>query len=270
MAGMPVELRQRLEAMGDGTHRALLADGRPAFVKRRLRAPPGFFAAEADGLGLLAVADGLRVPAVHHCDATTLVLEDLGQGQPAPGAWMRAGRALARQHSGGSPAFGLDRDGWCGDSPQANTPMMDGWRFFAECRLWPQARRARDAQLLSAAQMDAVERLCADLPARIPRQPPVLLHGDLWRANLHPCRDGELALVDAGAVHYGWAEADLAMLVLFGEPPAEFFAAYAEASGVDPHWRERAPVYNLYHLLNHLSLFGGGYAQAVADVLRRY
>lgn len=266
---MPAELRQRLETFGDGTHRVRLLDGRPAFLKRRLRAPPGFFAAEADGLGLLAVADGLRVPEVHFHDDSVIVLEDLGSGQPAPGAWARAGRGLARQHAGGSPVFGLDRDGWCGDSRQANTPMLDGWRFFAECRLWPQALRARDSGWLSPAQMEVVERLCADLPSRIPRQPAVLVHGDLWRGNLHVCRSGELALVDAGAVHYGWAEADLAMLLLFGEPPAEFFSAYREASRIDPDWRTRAPVYNLYHLLNHVNLFGGGYAQAVNDSLRR-
>lgn len=266
---MSAGLRQHLGTLADGIHRLSLGDGRRVFVKRRLRAPPGFFAAEADGLGLLAVAGGLRVPGVHFFDDAVLVLEDLGSGQAAPGAWARAGRGLARQHAGGSPAFGLDRDGWCGDSPQANTPMTDGWRFFAECRLWPQATRACDAGLLSGAQLAAVERLCADLPARIPRQPAVLVHGDLWRANLHACADGELALVDAAAVHYGWAEADLAMLLLFGEPPAAFFDAYREASGIDPDWRSRAPLYNLYHLLNHLNLFGGGYAQAVADSLRR-
>ena len=266
---MPAQLRQRPETLADGIHRLMLVDGRRAFVKRRLRAPAGFFAAEADGLGLLAVAEGMRVPGVHFFDDATLVLEDLGSGQPAPGAWARAGRGLARQHAGGSPVFGLDRDGWCGDSRQANTPMRDGWRFFAECRLWPQAVRARNSGLLASGQVEVLERLCAELPAWIPQQPAVLLHGDLWRGNLHVCASGELALVDAGAVHYGWAEADLAMLLLFGEPPAEFFSAYREASRIDPDWRTRAPVYNLYHLLNHVNLFGGGYAQAVNDNLRR-
>lgn len=266
---MPARLSQRPETLRDGHHRLLLTDGRRAFVKRWGQAPPDFFAAEADGLGLLAVANGLRVPQVHWFDDAVLVLEDLGDGQPASGAWARAGRALARQHASQSPVFGLDRDGWCGRSPQANTPMRDGWRFFAHCRLWPQASRAHHAGLLSKDQLATVERVCANLPTLVPRQPAALVHGDLWRANLHACANGELAVVDAGAVHYGWAEADLAMLLLFAEPPAEFFSAYHEASGIAADWRTRAPVYNLYHLLNHLNLFGGGYAQAVADTLRR-
>jgi hypothetical protein len=84
------------------------------------------------------------------------------------------------------------------------------------------------------------------------------------------CADGELALIDAAAVHYGWAEAELAMLTLFGEPPAAFFAAYRDAAGIDDGWRTRAPLYNLYHLLNHLNLFGAGYRGAVREILRRH
>jgi fructosamine-3-kinase len=96
-----------------------------------------------------------------------------------------------------------------------------------------------------------------------------LVHGDLWTGNLHACADGELALIDAAAVHYGWAETDLAMLTLFGEPPAAFFEAYETAAGIDAGWRERAPLYNLYHLLNHMNLFGSSYLGAVRSVLGR-
>jgi fructosamine-3-kinase len=97
------------------------------------------------------------------------------------------------------------------------------------------------------------------------------VHGDLWTANLHACADGELALLDAGAVHYGWAETDLAMLTLFGEPPPALFAAYQEAADIDSGWRRRTALYNLYHLLNHLNLFGGAaYLSGVRSVLRSY
>ena len=147
--------------------------------------------------------------------------------------------------------------------------MEDGERFFAECRLLPQAWRARDAGLLEPADIAAAEALCARLRERIPAQPPSLLHGDLWSGNLHACTSGSLALVDAAAVHFGWAEADLAMLTLFGEPPSVFFDAYQEACGIDRAWRGRAPLYNLYHLLNHLNLFGAGYLAGVRDALRR-
>lgn len=258
------------EHLPDGLHRRPGTDARPRWIKRRGDAPPGFFDAEARGLALLAAAGGLRVPAVFTVGPGWIELEDLGEGTPAPGAWTRAGAALARQHARRGPCFGLAKDGWCGDSPQANTPMDDGHRFFAQCRLLPQARRARDAGRLDARDAVAVERLCARLPALVPAQPPVLLHGDLWLGNLHACADGGFALVDAGAVHHGWAEAELAMLTLFGAPPADFFTAYAAASDVAPDWRERTPLYNLYHLLNHLNLFGGGYLAQVRAVLRRY
>lgn len=266
---MNAELAKRIAALGDGVHRLALADGRRALVKRRRGAPAGFFAMEAHGLTLLRATRTLRVPLVHALADDAIVLEDLGRGRAERAAWERAGRALARLHRHTSPAFGLDRDGWCGDSPQSNTPMHDGHRFFAECRLLPQGRRAYDAGRLQQADVAAIERLALALPARIPVQPASLVHGDLWTANLHACEDGELALIDAAAVHYGWAEADLAMLTLFGEPPAALFAAYEAEAGIDASWRTRAQLYNLYHLLNHLNLFGDAYLGGVLTVLRR-
>jgi fructosamine-3-kinase len=264
---MDPRLAARIAPLPDGLHRLALDDGRRVVVKRRHRAPPGFFAMEAHGLDLLRATRTLRAPLVHARTPDTLVLEDLGLGHVDREAWQRAGHALAQLHATTSPTFGLDRDGWCGDSPQRNTPTADGWRFFAECRLLPQGQRAYDAGRLEQHDVAKLERLCLALPARIPEQPAALVHGDLWTANLHACADGELALIDAGAVHYGWAEADLAMLTLFGEPPPALFAAYEEAAGLDSSWRARAPVYNLYHLLNHLNLFGGGYLASVREAL---
>lgn len=265
---MDPKLRSQMDGLADGVHRCQGLDKRPSIIKKRRGAAAGFFAAEADGLQRLRAAAGLRVPQVLAVTADALIIEDLGHGTAGPAAWRRAGQALARQHRHGAASFGLERDGWCGDSLQLNTPMQDGWRFFAECRLLPQGRRARDNGWLQPRDIDALERLCAALPGRIPPQPPALLHGDLWMGNLHPCTDGELALIDAAAVHYGWAETDLAMLTMFGEPPAEFFDAYQQAAAVDSRWRTRAPLYNLYHLLNHLNLFGSGYLPAVRKVLQ--
>src|SRR5690606_4205853 len=141
---MDSALRTRLDTLGDGLHRLRGADGRAVIVKRRRTAPRGFFAMEAHGLELLRATGTLRVPALHLVGDDVLVLEDLGSGQANHAAWERAGCNLARLHRHRAEHFGLDRDGWCGDSPQPNTLMNDGWRFFAECRLLPQARRARD------------------------------------------------------------------------------------------------------------------------------
>ena len=260
----------RLPDLPDGLHRIALGDGRHAIAKIRRRAPAGFFEAEARGLAALEASKTLRVPLVHVVHPGGIVIEDLGSGRPSRAQIEHAGAALARMHAMGADAFGFDADGWCGDSAQDNTRMRDGHAFFAERRLMPQAERARDAGLLDRDDQRTVDRVVARLADLVPPAPPVLVHGDLWTANLHACANGELALIDAGAVHHGWAETDLAMLTLFGEPPAPFFAAYESAAGIGSDWRERAPVYNLYHLLNHLNLFGESYLGSVRAILRRY
>jgi len=245
-------------------------DGGAVVVKIRHGAPPGFFAAEARGLAALAASRTLRVPEMLAVGEHGIVLEDLGTGRPTDEDWQRAGAAIARMHAMRFDRFGFDAHGWCGDSPQDNTRDVDGHRFFAERRLQRQGARAAASGLLDGSDRRALDRVCDRLADLIPAAPAALVHGDLWTANLHACANGALALIDAGAVHHGWTEADLAMLTLFGEPPSMFFAVYEAESGIDASWRERAPLYNLYHLLNHLNLFGASYLGAVRAVLRRY
>jgi len=260
----------RIPDLPDGLHRIALGDGRRVIAKVRHRAPAGFFEAEARGLVALAASQTLRVPLVHAVGADGILIEDLGSGRPSRAQIEHAGAALARMHAIRADAFGFDADGWCGDSTQDNTPTRDGHTFFAERRLGPQAARARASGLLDSNDQRAVDHVIARLADLVPAAPSVLVHGDLWTANLHASASGELALIDAGAVHYGWAETDLAMLTLFGEPPAPFFAAHESAAGIGRDWRERAPLYNLYHLLNHLNLFGASYLGSVRTILRRY
>lgn len=245
----------------------IVRDGRGAIAKRRKDAPAGFFEAEARGLALLREAGGLRVPNVFEVGADRIVLEDLGQGVPNADYWVRAGSGLAVQHNRRGERFGFTHAGFCGDSPQDNTQDDDGWRFFAERRLLPQMRHARDRGLIERRDVDAIESVCRQLHQLVPDLPPVLLHGDLWLGNLHVCGDGSPALIDAAAVHFGWAEAELAMLTLFGSPPESFFRAYAEHAPLRPDWRERVPLYNLYHLLNHVHLFGTGYVGPLRSAL---
>ena len=254
----------------DGLHRLTLRDGRDAICKRRRAMPADFFAAEVRGLEVLRAAGGLRVPQVYAQGEDWLLLEDLGEAPPHPQFARRAGEGLAQQHRVHGEHFGFDHDGYIGDSPQDNRTDRDGHRFFVERRLRPQAERALRNSALVPADMARLERLYARLPQLIPAQPPVLLHGDLWLGNLHCAGDGLPALIDAGAAHYGWAEAELAMLTLFGEPDPQLLRSYAEHALLAKDWCERAPLYNLYHLLNHLNLFGGGYLQTVRAVLARY
>lgn len=237
------------------------------FIKRRGDAPVDFFAAEARGLDALRRAGSLRVPRVYEVDRERIVLEDLGSGTPGADYWVRAGSGLAAQHNCRGERFGFTHAGFCGDSPQDNTRDDDGWRFFAERRLLPQMRQARDRRLIERRDADAIESVCRRLRELVPDQRSVLLHGDLWSGNLHVCGDGSPALIDAAAVHFGWAEAELAMLTLFGLPPEPFFRAYADHAPLRRDWRERAPLYNLYHLLNHVNLFGSSYVASLRSAL---
>ena len=248
--------------------RMALVDGRSVVLKTRADAPGDFFSAEAGGLLALAKA-GAHSPAVIAVGKHVLLLQDLGEAAPRRDYWESLAQQLARVHAVTGPRFGWDANGYIGLTPQPNRHDADGYRFFAEQRLRFQARLAGSHGLLEARDEEAVDRLCARLGELVPVQAAVLVHGDLWSGNIHCAGDGSAALLDP-ACHYGWAETDLAMSLLFGELPAAFYAAYESLTGIDSSWRARAPLYNLYHLLNHLNLFGRGYLASVRGILERF
>jgi fructosamine-3-kinase len=161
-------------------------------------------------------------------------------------------------------------DNWIGALPQAN-PWHDHWpTFFREARLRPQIERARASGRWRREWEAPAERLLVRLPDLLPRRPhPALLHGDLWSGNVLPTTEGRTALVDPAA-YVGDRETDLAMTELFGCFDPAYYDAYRAAWTVDPGYPERREIYHLYHLLNHLNLFGDGYALAVARIVRRF
>lgn len=251
--------------------RVTTANGQILFLKWHSQAPAGMFAAEAYGLELLASAGGARVPAVYFQADDCLALEWLGpikRGGPAEAA--RLGEDLARQHHAAAPFFGLKMDNYCGLTRQINTPA-DNWpAFFGRNRLGYQMELAHTQGRMSAPRRRNLERLIARLPELLPAAPAAsLLHGDLWGGNWLVSGDGRPALIDP-AVYYGHREADIAFTELFGGFPAEFYRAYQSAWPLEPGYRERRDIYNLYHLLNHLNLFGGGYGSGVDAVLNRH
>lgn len=250
------------------TSRLTLADGRDVFLKSQHHAPANFFHAEAHGLKALAGTGAIRVPEVLAVSDSGLLLEWLS-GTPASDYAERLGEQLATLHGHSAADFGFHEDNYCGLTPQPNPQLADGFAFFAEARLGHQARLAEKSGLLQSADIKRIEMIANRLRDWIPEQPASLIHGDLWSGNVHCGPDGEPVLIDP-AVHYGWAEADLAMTTLFGRQSPVFYRTYAEASGLDPEWEERIPLYNLYHLLNHLNLFGGGYLSSVRGVLDRF
>ncbi len=245
-----------------------LADGRTLFLKTHSRPPRDFFAAESEGLKALAATRTIRIPEVIAQDEDFLLLEWM-DGREATDYWQTFGEQLARLHSHHAEHFGFERDNFCGLTPQPNPWMRDGFAFFAEARLLHQGQMARDAGKLEKGDIRRLEQLAARLDRWIPEQPASLIHGDLWGGNAHCGPSGEPVLIDP-ATHYGWAEAELAMTALFGRFPQAFYDAYLAHSDVPADWESRAPLYNLYHELNHLNLFGGAYAQGVRRTLKRY
>lgn len=245
-------------------------DGRRFFVKVNAAQGLALFEAEADGLGELEGAGAIRVPrpVTLGCAGSQayLVLEWLQLGGREDAAEL--GRRLARLHRRTRPEFGWRRDNHIGATPQPNAPMPRWTDFFRERRLGFQLALARDnaapAKLLRLTE-EVMERMEDFFPGPAPVAS--LLHGDLWGGN-HGYVDGIPVLFDP-AVYYGDREADLAMTELFGGYPARFYAAYQEAWPLDSGYATRKHLYNLYHLINHFNLFGGGYAEQASGLARQ-
>lgn len=173
--------------------------------------------------------------------------------------WPAMARLLANLHRHTGERFGWDTDNWIGLAPQLNGWRDDWAGFFFEKRLQPQIDRAR-------ARGYAVEMpSTSTLENHHPR--PSLLHGDLWSGNAGFTSEGPV-LFDP-AVYYGDREADLAMTELFGGFPDEFYAVYARELPLAPGYEKRRDLYNLYHVLNHLNLFGAAYLAQAHSLLAR-
>lgn len=223
-------------------------------------------AAEADGLAALAATGAFRVPRVlargEAAGMAFLALEWLDLEPLRDGAAI--GRALAAQHAVLGPQHGWRRDNFLGATPQENRPDDDWAHFFTGRRLRPQIERAL------AAGVREIEAPLHEVLVALPdllgdhRPPPALLHGDLWSGNAGMA-GGRPAVFDP-AVHFGDAECDLAMATLFGGFPADFETDYAALRPPAAGWRARRRLYQLYHLLNHLNLFGRGYLPQVLAV----
>ncbi len=275
ISGQTCQLGAIQELGGGCINRAyVLRDGKGAwFVKINGAERLAMFQVEAAGLEALAAAKAIRVPVPLGAglagDEAFLVLEYLAFGQPRRDSGAEAGRRLAHLHRQTQARFGWDRDNYIGSTPQTNGEDGDWTRFWQTRRMIPQLDLAL-AQGFGGRLQDHGRLLVEECPALIDHGPqPSLLHGDLWSGNLAFDAEGQPVLFDP-AVYYGDREADLAMTELFGGFGADFQAAYREAWPLDPGYKVRRDLYNLYHILNHLNLFGAGYlgqAQGMIDRL---
>jgi fructosamine-3-kinase len=241
---------------------ALLGDSASYFVKINQASQVAMFEAEALGLKQMVATKTIRVPKPI-CwglgeGSSYLVLEWLEFGGSTTQAWEAMGRNLASMHQTGvSSKFGWERNNTIGSTPQINNWTENWADFFAEHRIGYQVQLAKrrggnfpDYNLV----IDIVRDYLSD---RNPQ--PSLVHGDLWSGNAAIMTTGEPVILDP-ATYYGDREVDLAMTELFGGFPAAFYRGYNEVFSLDEGYGQRKTLYNLYHILNHFNLFGGGYA----------
>jgi fructosamine-3-kinase len=236
------------------------------FVKANRAGCLPMFEAEADALRALAATQCIRVPQPV-CIGTTaaqafLVLEHLDLGDGGDAALL--GEQLAHLHRVPQARFGWAHDNWIGSTPQANAWQHDWIAFWREQRLGFQLALAARNGYGGALQRDG-DRLLARLDALFDgyTPSPSLLHGDLWGGNHGYLADGTPVIFDP-ALYVGDRECDLAMSELFGGFAPDFHAAYRASWPLDAGYAVRKSLYNLYHILNHANLFGGGYAAQAA------
>lgn len=229
------------------------------------------FEAEAAGLALLATANALRTPAVVGFGGTPaggfLLLEHIETGHRPPDFWEEFGTSLAQLHRSTASVFGLGHDNFIGSLPQSNCQHNNWPDFYIHERLLPQLNILKQRNLMQTADFQLFERLFKLLPELCPNEPPALTHGDLWSGNFLCTTNGQPVLIDP-ATSYAHREMDLAMSRLFGGFERPFYRSYEESYPLAPGFEQRLPVYQLYYLLVHVNLFGGGYVGQVRATLR--
>ncbi len=248
------------------------------FVKWHHSPPPRFFECEARGVQLLGQPGVVRVPTVigygdvSGSRTAFLILDWIERGgSKHSGAAEQLGRELAELHLIRQERYGLDHDNYIGRMPQPNTPSDSWLDFYRDQRLGAQRELARKHGRLPAQREKRLNQLMDSLDQWIDESlcQPSILHGDLWGGNWMVDSAGQPYLIDP-AVYIGDREADLAMTALFGGFPQSFYDAYHEVFPLAPGYAERQPLYKLYHLLNHLNLFGEGYGGSVDGILKQY
>lgn len=231
------------------------------------------FESELAGLLHLRSTQTLRVPwplAVQKSEGYAFFLMEYIPSAPKNDLfWEQFGTDLAALHANTRPTFGLDEDNFIGALPQYNE-ARDSWlRFFIEMRLEKQVLMAEQNGYAPQGLRRSFEDLYANLTNLLPKEPPALLHGDLWSGNFMVGPEGDPVIMDP-AVYYGHREAEIAFTRMFGGFDSRFYDAYNAASPLAPGWEERIDLFNLYPLMVHLNLFGRSYLGEIQQTLKRF
>lgn len=258
-----------------------LTNGSRVFMKANTRENDTFFATEAVGLHAIAQTKTIGTPQVL-CSGTDknmdgrsfLLLEYIDAKNSISTYWETFARQLAAMHQASTADFtpqgkyGFIQDNFIGAAKQINTQQQSWIAFFRDCRLRPQFEAA--SNYFDITDFTKITKLLDNLDTFLTEpEYPSLLHGDLWSGNFITGTDGKAWLIDP-AVYVGHAEADIAMTELFGGFSPSFYDAYCEAAPMQPGYHRRRNLYNLYHLLNHLNLFGQAYLSSVKHIINEY
>lgn len=252
-----------------------LSNGETVFIKQNSSRHKGLFSAEAAGLEALSKPEVIRVPevfAAHEGPSKQfLMMEYIQSGRKSAGFHETFGRLLAEHHRyKPGDTYGFHMDNHIGSTPQINKQSAEWIPFFAEHRIAYQIKCARDSGLADSRMVKRTDTLISRLDSLLVEPAhPSLLHGDLWGGNYMVDGNSMPVLIDP-AVYHGHREADLAMTELFGGFSPSFYSAYNETWPLEEGYDQRKNVYNLYHMLNHLNIFGGSYSGSVMSILSHY
>ncbi len=246
--------------------------GKRFFLKKYSGNNSDILQSEANGLRELAKGNAIRVPKVILLEKEFLLLENITTGRKGKNFSEDFGRGFARLHKYYGDSFGFRENNFIGSNPQINLPKKENWiEFYWENRLMFQFRLAEKNGYVTS----ELKKLFFSLENNIEgiirgsEEAPSLLHGDLWGGNYMVDEEGNPVLIDP-AVYYGHREADLAMTKLFGGFDSRFYSSYEEFFPLPDGSPEREELYKLYHVMNHLNLFGTGYLSQTISILKRY
>jgi len=248
------------------------SSGKEFFVKSYSQSKSNILKNEVNGLKEIQKSKTVKTPQIIYYDDDILILNFIKPGRKNKNFSELFGIQLAAMHRLKSDKFGFYENNYIGSNPQINLPLYSNWTdFYWENRLFYQFKLAEKNNYINSDfrklfnQFESIYRKIIEGT----EEKPSLIHGDLWGGNYLVDEFGDPVLIDP-AVYYGHREAELGMTILFGGFDSDFYSSYNEAYPLSDGWKERLDIYKLYHIMNHLNLFGTGYLNQTLSIIKSY